>query len=852
MAKGKYAEGADIYRSMFEKEKSSMSNFVKEMLERLRARRERNKIKGIISKLIVYSPTSMQKPKIVTFTDKRGVARPLDEIAKDLKDAVNSFDPEFNELAFIFVTPRGILKSSTVNTVKGQLRTLLTSQEGFNIKLKKDIIVKGTISEDQAKAMISKKLSDAVKNDITLTARSLVERLSPDEILDAAAAADPIETAKILKKYNLDRQKAAIEIAERIKQRADKLFVSTKKPVSRIGKEPSPEQKKREFYTKVMMNILKKDPNTREKLERYAPLIPRLKSLLKETFTSNANLAKSLNVAKTELALKQMKELKSKKSIRKFLDILRKNDPRLKDDVTLLEYLQTPSGKKHAADILEGLVKSNPKEWSEGVLRTLERNLGITAPYAILEKLKEREGIEYKINRKAEINARKAVAAALYGQPGNYNQLLTRSMYKLLAQDPQFKEIAVKATKEGATEKIEEFVKQKLQSMKISYGELQAMLNTANVRKDVLERLKAAGVQIEDIPEVKETVDEIKAIEKAEKKGLISKLISPKGEIAVKKPKVKSGLIFGSTEIKFRKGGKLPLVEEYVGRITPAGIRARIQNYLASLSEREKRKIEKRIRKYKQLGLDQVLSPEELIVLASTKDPIYKARKLLQARRMLTDEAYYEKVMSKKLKKKTEVELQTLKMVKEFQKRRKALQSPFWGAWYKLSTRTKLILTFVIPASILFMPVGLFYVGGWALAAGIVALVSFIIWVFMETWFLIAQGIVGLINFVGQAIINAINAAGRAVCNFLGYSFNPMSFQLIQNMRINIGEGKGFTWGAWNLVPPSFLRLEHFMPTTFDTDPIIAKIYPPLASLFKTIYGPIAERYTAWIKTAEW
>jgi len=851
----------DIYKKLWDKKTNSkdseLNDLIKNILQRLRYHKERKKSgtvqqKGIISQLVVYSPSSLKKPVIVSFSDKHGNARPVQAIAADLKRAVKEFDPDYNEIEMIFVSPRGV-KRGMAESVKGHLKKLITS--GFNIKLNRDIIVKPAPSIDEAKALINKNLTEAVKNEIVVSAKHIAGKLSTDQILNAAAAADPELTMKILKKYNLDKQSAAKEILETLQQKGHRLFIPLKrtKKVIQIGKDLSPEQRKRLFYTRLMINIMREDPQGRQKLERYAPLSPKIKNLIKsEFYTNKADLNKVINSVEVDFAKRKIKELRSKKSISKFLDILRKNDPRLSNDLTLLKYLQTPEGKKHARDVLEGLVKSNPNEWSEGTLRTLERNLGIPAPYAVLEKLKEKQGIEYKINRKAEINARKAVAAALYGQPGNYNQLLTRSMYKLLAQDPQFKEIAVKATKEGATEKIEEFVKQKLQSMKISYGELQAMLNTANVRKDVLERLKNVGVQIEDIPEVKETVNEIKTAEKLEKKeGIISKTV-PRIELAVKKPKTKSGLLFGSTEVKFRKGGKLPLVETYVGRLSPSGIHARIANYIHSLPEREKRKIEKKLRKYKQLGYDKVLTEDELLILATTKDPVYKVRKLLQTRRMLTDEAYYEKVMSKKLKRKTEVELQATKMVKEFEKRKRALQSPFWSAWYNFSTKTKIILSFIIAASILFMPVGAFHVGGWALAVGVTALLSFVIWVFMEAWHLIAQGIVSIINLAGQTVINVINAIGKSISNFLGYTFSPMSFELVKNMKIRIGEGTGLSWGEWNLVPPSFMRLEHFMPVTFDTDPIIAKIYPPIAKLFSIIYGPIAERYVAWIKTAEW
>jgi hypothetical protein len=148
----------------------------------------------------------------------------------------------------------------------------------------------------------------------------------------------------------------------------------------------------------------------------------------------------------------------------------------------------------------------------------------------------------------------------------------------------------------------------------------------------------------------------------------------------------------------------------------------------------------------------------------------------------------------------------------------------------------------------------MFYVLGWAMTVGVVALVSFIIWVFMELWFMIAQAIVALIGLVGQAITGAFNFIGNYVSDGIGYTFTQFKYQYVQDLRIPRAEdvmGYGYTWGEFNLVPPNFMKLDSFMPTEFDTNTILGHILPPVANFFKMVYAPIAERYTNWIATAE-
>jgi hypothetical protein len=204
----------------------------------------------------------------------------------------------------------------------------------------------------------------------------------------------------------------------------------------------------------------------------------------------------------------------------------------------------------------------------------------------------------------------------------------------------------------------------------------------------------------------------------------------------------------------------------------------------------------------------------------------------------------------------------------------RAAKSPFYGAFYNFSKYSKWIALTALIVAILFIPMGMFYVLGWALAVAVVALFQFIIWVFMEIWLLLAQAVVSIIGLIGQVFIMVINWIGQGFAGLLGQEYKPFEHQLVQNMlmferdasgnwvvytytdtvglteaEVAAGMGKRelLTWGALNLTPPSFLNLDLFKPVVFDTDTIIAKILPPISQFFKWMYGPIAERYTAWI-----
>ena len=157
------------------------------------------------------------------------------------------------------------------------------------------------------------------------------------------------------------------------------------------------------------------------------------------------------------------------------------------------------------------------------------------------------------------------------------------------------------------------------------------------------------------------------------------------------------------------------------------------------------------------------------------------------------------------------------------------------------------------------LPVGIFYTLGWLIAVGFSSLVMWIVYIFLEIWWLLAQALVSIINMIGQAIISAINAVGFAIANAFGQPFTPFEHILVSNMQIAqidpiTGEKMilGLKWGSWNLVPASFLKLDSYLPQTFDTDVLIVKIWPALRNFFEWYTAPLATHYTNWLSSGEW
>lgn len=276
--------------------------------------------------------------------------------------------------------------------------------------------------------------------------------------------------------------------------------------------------------------------------------------------------------------------------------------------------------------------------------------------------------------------------------------------------------------------------------------------------------------------------------------------------------------------------------------------------------------------------LDKDILEEDKMIMGKTKGVSGWVKRRLaerQASRLVTDPAYREKKIAERELDKGIRVARILKAQREAQAQQRAATSPFYGAFYSFSKYSKWIALTALIIAILFIPMGMFYVLGWALAVAVIALFQFIIWVFMEIWFLLAQAVVAIVGLIGQVFIMVINWVGRAISGVLNQPYTPFEHQLVQNMLMferdpatgnwvvftytdlsglteaEIAEGAGrrelLTWGALNLTPPAFLNLELYKPTEFDTNPIIGHIIPPLRNFFSWMYTPIANRYTNWI-----
>jgi hypothetical protein len=233
------------------------------------------------------------------------------------------------------------------------------------------------------------------------------------------------------------------------------------------------------------------------------------------------------------------------------------------------------------------------------------------------------------------------------------------------------------------------------------------------------------------------------------------------------------------------------------------------------------------------------------------------------ARKMAVDPTYMKNQHSKWMLEKGIAEAKLIRAQKESQRQIRAASSTWYSGWYRFSKYTKWIAAAALLVAILFLPMGLFYVLGWALAVGVIALFQFIIWVFMEFWFLVAQVLVSIVGLVGQAFVMMINWVGQTLGGALGQTYKPFDFQLVQNMLMFSQDSAGvyhvfqytdtggqkeiLTWGALNLTPPAFLKLESFRPPWFDPSTIFGHIVPPVQAFFNWLYGPIAVRYSAWI-----
>lgn len=310
-------------------------------------------------------------------------------------------------------------------------------------------------------------------------------------------------------------------------------------------------------------------------------------------------------------------------------------------------------------------------------------------------------------------------------------------------------------------------------------------------------------------------------------------------------------------------------------KIAPSGqfVWQKSKGALSDLGKKSRRKIKKKIspsaKEREKYFIDEFgeTYPKDFIDDAKRKmrEGNWVQRRLLehQAKRMAYDVDYRGKKLAEKELDRGIAAAKYAKAQKQAEAVQKAATSPFYAAWHRFSLITKWVIVLGIAAAVLFLPVGMFYVLGWALAVGIVALIQFIVWVFMEIWLLLAQSVVTIVSLVGQAFTFVINWIGRSFAGLTGGEYAESSFLNVQDMLMfnrledgsfvvstytdETGARQLLTWGQLNLTPPSFLSLDEFRPETFDTSSIIAYIFPPIKNFFTWVYGPIADRYTAWI-----
>lgn len=109
----------------------------------------------------------------------------------------------------------------------------------------------------------------------------------------------------------------------------------------------------------------------------------------------------------------------------------------------------------------------------------------------------------------------------------------------------------------------------------------------------------------------------------------------------------------------------------------------------------------------------------------------------------------------------------------------------FTYAWRKTSKTLKTLITFVFALALLFVPIGVFYYTGWALAAAFMFLISLIYWVFSNAFFGIAQGLVALINGIASLFLGVIVYVVEAIFSVLNLGAWENGRHLLENSLIN-------------------------------------------------------------------
>jgi uncharacterized membrane protein YgcG len=544
-----------------------------------------------------------------------------------------------------------------------------------------------------------------------------------------------------------------------------------------------------------------------------------------------------------------------------------KSDAKLRTDEETIKFLRTEDGKQMMANITAEMYRK--KKWTKRAAdNVIDRyNLRKIEPRTI--------DIDEGLTKTQQKNLIGKTWLGLSGRTqGNpmVNYLYEREVLK----NPEL----LKAAEQGDEEKLWE-----MKPTSVDYMDIRDFLGgEPKGSKRRLKSLKEHGIEIDNAPpDIQDYLDGVK-----EKKEKIKKDKLFGGSSSSKSSSKSSGASSSGSSSKssysssggggktsYAKGGNLFMPETEVAyrggkavikkKRSKAGQWVHDKSSVLSKAERERKRKKEINDRFEELKRDNeykhLTNEQKYYIAKREKDLTFggPGRLKRKAEKISYDETERAKYFAKIEEKKGDAEARLIAAQKRSQRKAKAAKSPFWKVWYFLSNNIFVLVGLFLLISLLFLPIGLFYVLGWAIAVGMVSLVMFVIWVFMEMWFMIAQVIVALIGTIGQGITGLFNFIGVKVAGAVGMTFNQFNFQWMQDLELvgrnpETGEREllGMSWGQWNLVPPDFMKLNEFMPREFDTDVLIVKLWPALRSFFNWYTQPIADRYTNWIATAEW
>jgi hypothetical protein len=503
--------------------------------------------------------------------------------------------------------------------------------------------------------------------------------------------------------------------------------------------------------------------------------------------------------------------------------------------------------------------REDPQRWAQVLGSIMAYDRGVTEKQA-KEIYKKTTGLKgeqllkelklYHQDRDEPVDkvARKISSNLGYSSPGQYkNQTLTLALEKYIRDHPSFSGLTV-------DEKLE-----RLKGTEIKYEDLVKANDGKKVSLNAMKtKAKKLGVKIVGGPRGKSSSGKGKS---GRKSGSYSS-----GRYTSGGTNYKPTPLFGGKDFSLSDKGELKS-KKRKGRIGKAYDKFKKKTWGKVHPKPGKRakEFEKKYDEY----LPAEYTNEAKKVMEKTSGPtgwLKRRFKEREAKKMAIDDNYRAKVQEKRMLDKG---IQTAKLIrakKEAQAMSRAATSPWYRAFYRFSKYSKWIALTALIISIVFIPMGMFYVLGWALAVAVVALFQFIVWVFMEIWFLLAQFVVAIVSLIGQMVVMLINKVGQALGGIVGVKgqdYELFEYQTVQNMLMfeknaagdwvvltynDVGEKQQlFTWGQLNLTPPNFLNLDLYKPTEFDTDTIIAKLIPPLTNFFHWMYNPIAKRYTMWM-----